>query len=347
MEVIMWDRKARARLVVALAAIGGAACSVSAGEVYAVNHLASYPDSGPDTLIRFDSGNPAAFVTVGSLGVNNVGFGGLDFDRAGGLWAYATFNKFTSGASSGLYRVDPNTGAATVQGALSTQTLTDLAFNPADGVMYGVFSQGYAVSRLYAVNLQSGAVSVVGVFSGLPSEHNLVGLAADSAGAFYVHDNIHNVIYKASATLQVTPLYDFSTIQTTGSQGLTIDWSRNNLGYHGAVGQGEFPNYFSQVNTFALDGSSYVWGPDFGPNHPDGIPPVQAGDLAIRPALGCYANCDGSTAAPTLNVADFSCFLLRFAAADPYANCDGSVAPPVLNVADFSCFLQKFAAGCP
>ncbi len=62
---------------------------------------------------------------------------------------------------------------------------------------------------------------------------------------------------------------------------------------------------------------------------------------------GCYANCDASTTAPVLNVADFSCFLQKFAAADSYANCDGSTQAPVLNVADFSCFLQKFAAGCP
>jgi hypothetical protein len=61
----------------------------------------------------------------------------------------------------------------------------------------------------------------------------------------------------------------------------------------------------------------------------------------------CYANCDQSTASPVLNVADFTCFLQRFAAADPYANCDGSTAQPTLNVADFTCFLQKFAAGCP
>ena len=61
----------------------------------------------------------------------------------------------------------------------------------------------------------------------------------------------------------------------------------------------------------------------------------------------CYANCDGSTAPPILNVADFSCFLTRYAAADPYANCDGSTTPPVLNVQDFTCFLQKYAAGCP
>src|SRR5262249_12430591 len=28
-----------------------------------------------------------------------------------------------------------------------------------------------------------------------------------------------------------------------------------------------------------------------------------------------------------------------------YANCDASTTPPVLNVADFSCFLNRFAAG--
>ena len=38
--------------------------------------------------------------------------------------------------------------------------------------------------------------------------------------------------------------------------------------------------------------------------------------LSITPGTGpapCYANCDGSTAAPVLNVLDFSCFLNRFA----------------------------------
>jgi hypothetical protein len=61
----------------------------------------------------------------------------------------------------------------------------------------------------------------------------------------------------------------------------------------------------------------------------------------------CYANCDGSTAAPVLNVADFTCFLQRYAAGESYANCDGSTTPPTLNVADFTCFLQRYAAGCP
>jgi photosystem II stability/assembly factor-like uncharacterized protein len=65
------------------------------------------------------------------------------------------------------------------------------------------------------------------------------------------------------------------------------------------------------------------------------------------PPPACYANCDNSTAPPILNVADFTCFLQRFAAGDPYANCDNSTQQPVLNVADFTCFLQKYAAGCP
>jgi hypothetical protein len=61
----------------------------------------------------------------------------------------------------------------------------------------------------------------------------------------------------------------------------------------------------------------------------------------------CYSNCDASTASPVLNVADFTCFLQKYAAGEAYANCDGSTAAPVLNVADFTCFLQSYAAGCP
>jgi hypothetical protein len=61
----------------------------------------------------------------------------------------------------------------------------------------------------------------------------------------------------------------------------------------------------------------------------------------------CYANCDGSTVQPVLNVLDFNCFLNRFSAGDTYANCDGSTVPPVLNVLDFNCFLNRFSAGCP
>ena len=69
-------------------------------------------------------------------------------------------------------------------------------------------------------------------------------------------------------------------------------------------------------------------------------------ELAFTRGGFCYANCDGSTTPPALNVLDFSCFLNAFAAGAEYANCDGSTSPPVLNVLDFGCFLNRFAAGC-
>ncbi len=82
----------------------------------------------------------------------------------------------------------------------------------------------------------------------------------------------------------------------------------------------------------------------------------QVSPYLARWSCSCYANCDGSASAPTLNVADFMCFLNQFAAGlslppaqqvTSYANCDGSTASPALTVLDFACFQQRFAAGCP
>jgi len=70
-------------------------------------------------------------------------------------------------------------------------------------------------------------------------------------------------------------------------------------------------------------------------------------DIEFTPPAGvCYANCDGSTIMPVLNVNDFICFQSKYAAGDSYANCDGSTIAPVLNVSDFICFLGAYAAGC-
>jgi hypothetical protein len=80
--------------------------------------------------------------------------------------------------------------------------------------------------------------------------------------------------------------------------------------------------------------------------------------LSIVPTGGgaCYANCDGSTVEPILNVEDFTCFINEFASAQTlphaqqvtaYANCDGSTTAPALNVEDFTCFINQYAQGCP
>ncbi len=82
----------------------------------------------------------------------------------------------------------------------------------------------------------------------------------------------------------------------------------------------------------------------------DGVEGMLFDDVVVEPAgpvALCYANCDGSTESPTINVADFTCFLQRFSQGNIYANCDHSTVQPILNVADFTCFLERFAAGCP
>jgi hypothetical protein len=61
-------------------------------------------------------------------------------------------------------------------------------------------------------------------------------------------------------------------------------------------------------------------------------------------AAVCYANCDGSTAAPILTANDFTCFLNAYANGQSYANCDGVGG---LTANDFACFLNAYAVGCP
>jgi hypothetical protein len=88
---------------------------------------------------------------------------------------------------------------------------------------------------------------------------------------------------------------------------------------------------------------------------PSGAGIVDLGAYEFQGGI-CYANCDGSTIAPLLNVDDFTCFINTFAIAQTlphaqqlghYTNCDGSTAAPVLNVDDFTCFINAYAAGCP
>ncbi|MEX2219825.1 MAG: hypothetical protein WD749_13825, partial [Phycisphaerales bacterium] len=61
-------------------------------------------------------------------------------------------------------------------------------------------------------------------------------------------------------------------------------------------------------------------------------PRILIGRVYYAVSGSCYPNCDGSTQAPVLNVADFGCFLTKYAAGDAYANCDESTQAPVLNV---------------
>ncbi|MEX2219352.1 MAG: S8 family serine peptidase [Phycisphaerales bacterium] len=119
-----------------------------------------------------------------------------------------------------------------------------------------------------------------------------------------------------------SPSFETRTVNLTSYAGQTVT-----LRWRFATGDGQF-------NTFR------GW-------HVDNVRIEATTTGCTDPGPACYPNCDGSTAAPVLNVADFGCFLTRYAAGEAYANCDESTAPPILNVADFGCFLTRYAAGCP
>jgi hypothetical protein len=138
-----------------------------------------------------------------------------------------------------------------------------------------------------------------------------------------------------------------------GDLGLTLQ----NGWYLVVFGLGNFGATASSATMVAQDGATAVQGAQLNityrqASHPSGAAAILQGSVGrvfVEYSTGqpCYANCDASTTAPVLNVADFTCFLNKFSAGDPYANCDASTTAPTLNVADFSCFLTKFAAGCP
>ena len=118
-------------------------------------------------------------------------------------------------------------------------------------------------------------------------------------------------------------------------------WGENVGWVNFSGGAMALPAQPARFDTTAERFRGYAWGENIGWINLDA---VTAGEF---PKRACYANCDGSTGSPALNIADFGCFLNKFAAGDPYANCDRSAVVPVLTVADFGCFLNKFAAGCP
>lgn len=62
----------------------------------------------------------------------------------------------------------------------------------------------------------------------------------------------------------------------------------------------------------------------------------------------CWADCDQTTGPGTLDIFDFLCFGLLFAANDPYAcNCDTTTGVGVCDIFDFLCFGSAFGMGCP
>jgi hypothetical protein len=244
-------------------------------DIYATNNLGA---GGSNTIIRFDSANPAGWVTVGNTGVADRGFTGLDFHANGTLYACIGYIGSTGGAAGGIYTINTGNGVATALGN-ATQALQDLAYNPADNTLYGINSVAN-VATLYSVNIGTGAIAAVGNLTGLPATNLEVGLAFDAQGNIYVHDIASDGIYKGNGlNLNPVALYGAGAIGNTNfSQGMTINWAGNGAGYHGAIGN--TPAFFSELRTFNTGGGSYTLVGNFGTTSGQ-FPTVETGDLAV------------------------------------------------------------------
>jgi hypothetical protein len=163
-----------------------------------------------------------------------------------------------------------------------------------------------------------------------------------------------------NAAATISRINDLS-LRLTAPDGVTVYWGNNGLNDSNVSTSGGVSNTIDTVeNVFLVNPMPGAWTVDivatqvvadaYPPAAPAG-PTDAAFSLVVlgatrAPAAACYANCDGSTTSPCLNVLDFICFLNSFAGGGTYANCDNSTDTPVLNILDFTCFLNRFAAGC-
>jgi hypothetical protein len=250
--------------------------------IYAPDNLGT-TNSGSigDRVIRFDSANPlGTVVTLGSTGVANRGFGGMDFSAGGVLYAVTSYNQdgSTFGGSQ-LYTINQNTGAATLVGPTGlpgTAALTDLSWNPVLGQMQAITAAG----ALYNLNLANGAATLVGNITGITGGLD-IGMSTNSLGVIHIHDLVSDQMYTV-AGLVATPMAATIGIDTNFSQGMTMHWSSANEWFLGSISNN--PVFASQVRLMnnATGGTTSVLG-TWPNNGVSGLPQYETGDLAIAP----------------------------------------------------------------
>jgi hypothetical protein len=281
--------------------------------------------------ISFPSNYPA--LNVLSAAPTFSGFA-MDFD-APATTLYGIISPTTPPAQFGT--IDQATGnftqVALVSGAGAAEAnWGDLCADPANGLMYAL-----AGNNLYTIDTASGATTLVAVLTGGPAGALYIDLGIDASGNMFAHDIVGDQLCSVNKTTGAVTVIGPTGINANFAQGMDFDWATNTLYATMYIGTGV--NVYAALDTATGGVKSYTdltnWNAEM--------------EMAVKspPPVTCYANCDGSTQAPVLNVADFTCFLSKYAAGAAYANCDGSTQAPVHNVADFTCFLTKYAAGCP
>src|SRR2546423_5294353 len=149
----------------------------------------STASGGPGELYILNAASGAVIQDIGALNDAsglNYGVTGLAFNPLNGLLYGSTANSDPTTRAQ-LITINPLTGQVTVIGAFNVgnsgtpSTMSDLAFDPTSGRLYGIGSVGGP--QLYSINLLTGQATVIGN-TGLTSTSG-GGLAISSSGVFY------------------------------------------------------------------------------------------------------------------------------------------------------------------
>jgi hypothetical protein len=163
-------------------------------------------------LYSVDASN-AALSLIGNTGISSLG--ALEYAPDGTLYG------FSAGAGS-LYRIDPNTGAATTIGPLNNGFTFEGGLAFGNGVAYGVNQNANDTPYLFSLNLSTGQATNIGQMG---TFHDINGLAWRSDGMLVgIDDNTSSLVTidPNTAALSIISGLNFSV---GGIGGMTTDMS--------------------------------------------------------------------------------------------------------------------------
>lgn len=141
--------------------IGGIADLASSGNTTSVWGVSQ----SSNTLYRFDVATGSVLDTLAITGTVAAtgapeGIVSLAWDNRDSVLYGSTAGTF--GGLNNLYRINPDTGAATLIGNLQVDAMYALAYNPADKYLYGANGEVGQGSYLWKINPGTGAATAVG-----------------------------------------------------------------------------------------------------------------------------------------------------------------------------------------
>jgi hypothetical protein len=217
-----------------------------------------------------------------------------------------------------------------------TRAADDFVLVAGNGQSYTITG---ATAELLAVNYSAGFGEIYADAGGMPGTQPVATLPQVSqqvlaSGVFGVYDRVRLTLGPASVPLPPGRYWLSAVLNVSGNapgDGYAFFCTAGNGQLQGLEG-------FDRVGALAWEPSH------LGLGFPSDYAFAVSGQQG---AAACYANCDGSTNPPILNILDFNCFLNLYTAGQSYANCDNSTNPPILNILDFNCFLNRYTQGCP